>query len=139
MVIATQDQSLQIRLVKHYIDGTTDSPKYRVCGKMDENVSYMLSECNELVQNEYKNELAQNEYKNELVQNNYINELVQNEYKNELVQNEYKKLRHDKVVALLNWKWCKAHGFKTHEKYYEHFFEKKMKVLEIDKVKSCGI
>ena len=103
---------MRIRLVKHYIDGTTDSLKYRMCGKMDKNVSYMLSECNELVQNEYKNEL---------------------------VQNEYKKTRHEKVAALLNWRWCKAHGFKTHEKYYEHFLEKKIKILEIDKGKSCGI
>ena len=103
---------MRIRLVKHYIDGTTDSLKYRMCGKMDKNVSYMLSECNELVQNEYKNELVQNEYKNELVQkeyknelvqSEYKNELVQNEYKNELVQNEYKNLRHDKVATLLNW------------------------------------
>ena len=92
--------------------GTTDSLKYRMCLKMDENVSYMLSEGNELVQNEYKNELVQNEYKNELVQKEYKNELVQseyknelveNEYKNELVQNEYKNLRHDKVATLLNW------------------------------------
>ena len=38
-----------------HIDGTTDSPKCRMCGKMDENISHIVSECNELVQNEYKN------------------------------------------------------------------------------------
>ena len=47
----------------------------------------------------------------------------------ELVQNKSKKLRHDKAVALLHWQWCKTYGFETHEKYYKHFVEKKMRVL----------
>ena len=34
--MAAQDQSLQTRWVKHYIDRTTDSPKCRMCGKLDE-------------------------------------------------------------------------------------------------------
>ena len=42
-----------------------------MCEKMNENVSHLVSECNELT------------------------------------QNEYKKLRHDKVVELLHWKWWK--------------------------------
>ena len=54
---------------------------------------------------------------------------------NKIVQNEYKKLRHDKDAALLYWQCCKTYGFKTHEKYYEHFIEKEMRVLENVKVK----
>ena len=55
LIMATQDQSLRTRCIKHYIDRTTDSPKCRMCGKMYENVCHLLSYCNELAQNEYKN------------------------------------------------------------------------------------
>ena len=44
LIMAAQDQSLQTRWVKHYIDRTTDSPKSRMCVKMDENVSHLVSE-----------------------------------------------------------------------------------------------
>ena len=36
------------------LNRTTDSPKCRTCEKMVENVSHLVSECNELAQNEYK-------------------------------------------------------------------------------------
>ena len=39
--------SLRTRWVKHYIDRTTDSPKCRMCEKMDENVSHIVSDYNE--------------------------------------------------------------------------------------------
>ena len=49
------DQLLQLGWVKHYIDTTTDSPKWRMYGQMDENEqSNVTSECNELPQNDYK-------------------------------------------------------------------------------------
>ena len=51
--MAAQDQSLQTRWVKYYIE-TTDSLKCRMCGKMGKNFSHLISECNELAQNEYK-------------------------------------------------------------------------------------
>ena len=35
LIMAAQDQSLQTRWVKHYIDRTTDSPKCRMCGKLE--------------------------------------------------------------------------------------------------------
>ena len=54
---------------------------------------------------------------------------------NELAQNEYMKLRHDKVVALLHWQLIMNYRAETYEKYYEHFDEKEMRVLENDKVK----
>ena len=54
LIMAAQDQSLQTRWVKRCINRTTYSPKCRMCEKMDENVSYLVSECNELAQNEYK-------------------------------------------------------------------------------------
>ena len=40
LIMAAQDQPLQTGWVKHYIYRTTDSPKCRMCGKMDENVSH---------------------------------------------------------------------------------------------------
>ena len=54
LIMAAQDQSLQTRWVKHYINRTTDSMKCRMCGNVNKNVSRIVSECNELAQNEYK-------------------------------------------------------------------------------------
>ena len=51
LTMAAQNQLLRTRWVKHYTGRTTDSPKCRTCGKMDENVSHIVSECNELAQN----------------------------------------------------------------------------------------
>ena len=45
------------------------------------------------------------------------------------------KLRHDKVVPLLHWQLIMNYRAETCEKYYEHFVEKEMRVLENDKVK----
>ena len=52
--MAAQDQSLLTRWVKYDVDRTTDSLKCRICEKMDENISHIVSECNKLAQNEYK-------------------------------------------------------------------------------------
>ena len=54
LIMAAQDQSLQTRWVKHYINRTTDSMKCRMSGNVTKNVSHIVSECNELAQNEYK-------------------------------------------------------------------------------------
>ena len=54
LIMAAHDQSLRTRWVKHYIDRKTDSPKCRICGKMDKNVSHLVSECRKLAQNEYE-------------------------------------------------------------------------------------
>ena len=43
LIMAAQDQSLRTKWVKHYIDRTTASPKCRICGKMNENVSHIVS------------------------------------------------------------------------------------------------
>ena len=48
LIMAAQDQPLRTRWVKHYIDRTADSPECIICGKMDENVSHVVSACNEL-------------------------------------------------------------------------------------------
>ena len=40
--------------VKHYIDRKTDSSKCRMCGKIGENISHIVSECNQLAPSEYK-------------------------------------------------------------------------------------
>ena len=38
--------------MKHHLDRTTDSPRGKMCEKMDENINHLVSECNELAQNE---------------------------------------------------------------------------------------
>ena len=45
LIMASQDQSLQTKWEKaeHYIDRTTDSPKCRMCRKIDGNVSHIVS------------------------------------------------------------------------------------------------
>ena len=48
LIMAAQDQSLQIRWVQHYTDKTTDSPKRKMCRKMDENISHIVSECDKV-------------------------------------------------------------------------------------------
>ena len=53
----------------------------------------------------------------------------------QLAQNDYKKCRHDKIAAIIHWNYSKKFGFTCTEKYYEHFVETNMKVLENDKVK----
>ena len=46
-----QDESFWPRWIKHYTDKkTTDSLKCKMCRKMDENVTHLVSECNELAQ-----------------------------------------------------------------------------------------
>ena len=42
LIMAEQDQSLRTRWVKHYIDRTTDTPKCRMCGKIDESDSDLV-------------------------------------------------------------------------------------------------
>ena len=42
LTMLTQDQSLRIRWVKHYVDRTTVSPRCRKCGKINENVSHIV-------------------------------------------------------------------------------------------------
>ena len=54
LIMAAQDQSLRARWVKYYIDRSTDSLKYRMCRKLDKNVSHIVSKCNKLAQDEYK-------------------------------------------------------------------------------------
>ena len=103
LIMATQDQSSPPRWVKHYVDRTSDSRKCRMCEKMDENFSDVVSECIE----------AQNEYK-------------KLRYDKAVVCCPCSGARHDKAVVLLSLQWCETYGFKTHEKY-EHFVEKKMR------------
>ena len=34
----------------------------------------------------------------------------------------------------MHWQWCKTYGFETHEKYYEYFVKKEMRILQNDRV-----
>ena len=53
----------------------------------------------------------------------------------QLTQNKYKKCRHDKIAAMIHWKYCNKFGFACTEKSYEYFVETNLKVLEKDEVK----
>ena len=94
--LAAQEQALRVNWIKGMLDKQDCSAKCRVCDERDETVAYIVSECSQLA------------------------------------QNDYKKSRHDKIAAIIHWNYCKKFGFACTEKYYEHFVETKMKVLEND-------
>ena len=54
MLCAAQEQAIRTNYVKHKIDGTATSPMCRMCGKRNETVSHIVSECSKLAQKEYK-------------------------------------------------------------------------------------
>ena len=99
LILAAQEQALQVNWIKKMIDKQDCSTKCRMCDERDETVAHIVSECSQLA------------------------------------QNDYKKCRHDKIAAIIHWNYCKKFGFACTEKYYEHFVETKMKVLENDEVK----
>ena len=52
-LIITQKQAIRINNIKTKIDKTQENSKYRICGKAEESVNHVLSECRKLVQKEY--------------------------------------------------------------------------------------
>ena len=52
--MAAQEQALRTNLVKAKIDKSQEDSKCRMCGKADESISHLLSECSKLSQKEYK-------------------------------------------------------------------------------------
>ena len=54
LIMAAQEQALRTNLVKAKIDKSQEDSKCRMCGKADESISHLLSECSKLSQKEYK-------------------------------------------------------------------------------------
>ena len=54
LIIAAQEQAIRTNVIKAKIDNTQEESKCRMCGKADETVNHILSECNMLAQREYK-------------------------------------------------------------------------------------
>ena len=54
LVLAAQEQALRTNWIKKNIDGQDISEKCRMCGKMDESIVHVITECKKLAQKEYK-------------------------------------------------------------------------------------
>ena len=54
LIMTAQEQALRTNLVKATIDKSQEGSKCRMCGKADESISHLLSECSKLSQTEYK-------------------------------------------------------------------------------------
>ena len=47
-----QDQTIRTNYIKYHIDGTSENPLCRLCGKKDESVQHITSGCEKLAQKE---------------------------------------------------------------------------------------
>ena len=54
LLCAAQEQAIRTNYVKHHIDRSIENPLCRMCGKREESVQHILSECEKLAQKEYK-------------------------------------------------------------------------------------
>ena len=54
LILAAQEQAIRTNAIKAKIDNTQEESKCRMCGKVDETVNHIVSECNMLAQREYK-------------------------------------------------------------------------------------
>ena len=54
LIMAAQEQAIITNNIEAKIDKTQESRKCRMCGKVEENVNDVLSECSKLAQKEYK-------------------------------------------------------------------------------------
>ena len=52
--MAAQEQAIRNNNIKAKIDKTQENSKCRMCGKTEESVNLVLSECSNLAQKEYK-------------------------------------------------------------------------------------
>ena len=55
MIMAAQEQTLRTRNIRKVIDKEKISGMCRMCGEREETAAHIVSECNNLAQNEYKN------------------------------------------------------------------------------------
>ena len=54
LIMAAQEQAIRTNTIKAKIDKTQENIKCRMCGKAEESVNHVLSECSNLAQKEYK-------------------------------------------------------------------------------------
>ena len=54
LIMAAQEQAIRTNNLKAKIDKTQENSKCRMCGKAEESVNHVLSECSKLAQKEYK-------------------------------------------------------------------------------------
>ena len=54
LILADQEQAIRTNVIKAKIDNTQEESKCRMCGKVDETVNHIISECNMVAQREYK-------------------------------------------------------------------------------------
>ena len=54
LIMAAQEQAIRTNNIKTKIDKTQENGKCRMCGKAEESVNHMLSECSKLARKEYK-------------------------------------------------------------------------------------
>ena len=52
--MAAQEQAIRTNSIKAKIDQSQQESKCRMCGKADETVNHLLSECSKMAQREYK-------------------------------------------------------------------------------------
>ena len=50
LIMATQEQAIRTNIIKAKIDKTQENSKCRMCGKAEESVNHVLSECSKLAQ-----------------------------------------------------------------------------------------
>ena len=54
LIMAAQEQAIRTNGIKAKIDKTQEESKCRMCGRVDETVNHVLSECRKMAQTEYK-------------------------------------------------------------------------------------
>ena len=54
LIMAAQEQAIRTNVIKAKIDKTQEESKCRMCGRVDETVNHVLSECSKMAQTEYK-------------------------------------------------------------------------------------
>ena len=55
LILAAQEQAIRTNLIKAKIDKTQEDSRCRMCGKVDETINHLISECSKMAQKEYKN------------------------------------------------------------------------------------
>ena len=54
LITAAQEQAIRTNVIKAKIDKTQEESKCKMCGRVDETVNHVLSECSKMAQTEYK-------------------------------------------------------------------------------------
>ena len=54
LIMAAQEQAICTNVIKAKIDKTQEESKCRMCGRVDETVNHVLSECSKMAETEYK-------------------------------------------------------------------------------------